>query len=127
MILLQLEEVVVLQFLMTIMWAILLACAIMRRESLKWIMSVQTAISLINGIVWLLEIAMHRPYSFFLTINILFWGTSALGFFAELFLLAYQARHRLQKRLCALSIGASIIHIIAHFWIFISLAATAHC
>ena len=122
-----LKDVVLLQFLLTIIWAILLACAIVRRESLKWIVSVQTAVSLINGIGWLIAIERHQSYSAFLMINIFAWVASGIGFLAELFLLAYQARHRLQKRLCALAVGASIIHIIAHFWIFISLAATAHC
>ena len=117
------ENTEFLLFALSIMWSFLLVCAIMRRESIKWILSVQTAVSIMYAIAWLHGIHLSNPYA----INNLSCGVGVLCFFAELFLLAYQHRHRRPKQLCVLAIGASILHIIAHFLLFIIIAAIIHC
>ena len=112
-------------FSMAIMWGILLGYAIARREAIKWLLSIQVAVSIILGIGW--ERINHHPYSVVLAIHSICWGVCVLGFFAELFLLAYQHWHKLSKDLCLLAVGASIIHIIVYFWIIFMLAASAYC
>ena len=119
------EGMRVLLFSMTIMWGILLGYAIARREAIKWLLSIQVAVSIVLGIGW--EKILHHPYSVVLAIHTICWGVCVLGFFAELFLLAYQHRHKLSKDLCLLAVGASIIHIIVYFWTIFFLAASAYC
>ncbi len=121
------EFVCFLLFSLNIMWGILLTCAILQREPLKWILSVQMTMSIIYALFWVLAAHLQLSYSAYLAINNLSWGTCALCFFTELFLLAYQYRHRLSKRLCALSVAASLVQVIAHLWIGITMAAWAHC
>ena len=119
------EGMRVLLFSMTIMWGILLWYAIARRETIKWLLSIQVAVSIVLGIGW--EKINHHPYSIVLAIHTICWSVCVLGFFAELFLLAYQHRHKLSKDLCLLAVGASIIHIIVYFLTIFFLAATAYC
>ena len=126
-------------FLLTMMWGILLAVAIARKESLKWILSIQVVASIIYGIAWLLECIEYKtrspfsdappliPDSVLAGITFFSWAVCALGFFATFLLLAYKDRHGLSIRLCAQSLGASVLQMIAYFWIFIIMIAPNSC
>lgn len=127
-------------FILTMMWGILLAYAIVRKESIKWILSIQVVASIIYGIAWLLECIEQETFrlppddppplisdSVFVGITIFSWAVCAIGFFAEFLLLAYKDRHGLSKRLCAQSLGASIFQMAAYFWIFIIMTAPNSC
>ncbi|MBR5024617.1 MAG: hypothetical protein IKX48_06095, partial [Victivallales bacterium] len=67
------------------------------------------------------------PESVFVGITFFSWAVCAIGFFAEFFLLAYRDRHGLSKRLCAQSLGASVLQMIAYFWIYIITFAPIYC
>ena len=133
------EFALLLIFLLTMMWGILLAYAIARKESLKWILSIQVVASIIYGIAWLLNCIDYMtcsplsdappllPYSVLVRIGIFSWGVCAIGFFAEIFLLVYRYCHGLSKRLCAQSLGASVLQMIAYFWIYIITFAPIYC
>ena len=126
-------------FLLTMMWGVLLAVAIARKESLKWILSIQVVAAIIYGIAWLLECIEYKTrsplsdvpplitYSVMGGITIFSWVVCALGFFATFLLLAYKDRHGLSIRLCAQSLGASVLQMIAYFWIFIIMIAPNSC
>ena len=134
------EFALFLLFFLTIMWGILLVYAIDRKESIKWILSIQVVASIIYGIAWLLECIEQEtfhlppddpppliPYSVLVGITIFSWVVCAIGFFAEFLLLAYRDRHDLSIRLYAQSLGASVLQMIAYFWIFIIMIAPNSC
>ncbi|MBR5079083.1 MAG: hypothetical protein IKX30_10105 [Victivallales bacterium] len=134
------EFALFLLFLLTMMWGILLTYAIVRKESIKWILLLQVVASIIYGIAWLLECIEQEtfrlppddpppliPESVFVGITFFSWAVCAIGFFAEFFLLAYRDRHGLSKRLCAQSLGVSVLQMIAYFWIFIIMIAPNSC
>ena len=133
------EFALFLLFLLTMMWGILLAFAIKRKESLKWILLIQVVASIIYGIAWLLncidcmtcsplsDAPPLIPYSVLVRIGFFSWGVCAIGFFAEIFLLVYRYCHGLSKRLCAQSLGASIFQMAAYFWIYIITFAPIYC
>ncbi|MBR4371576.1 MAG: hypothetical protein IKS92_11055 [Victivallales bacterium] len=134
------EFALFLLFLLTMMWGILLTYAIVRKESIKWILLLQVVASIIYGIAWLLECIEQEtfrlppddpppliPESVFVGITFFSWAVCAIGFFAEFFLLAYRDRHGLSKRLCAQSLGVSVLQMIAYFWIFIIIIAPNSC
>ena len=134
------EFALFLLFILTMMWGILLVYATMRKESIKWILLLQVVASIIYGIAWLLECIEQEtfrlppddpppliPESVFVGITFFSWAVCAIGFFAEFFLLAYRDRHGLSKRLCAQSLGVSVLQMIAYFWIFIIMIAPNSC
>ena len=133
------EFALFLLFLLTMMWGILLTFAIKRKESLKWILSIQVVASIIYGIAWLLYCIEYKtrsplsdappliPDSVLAGITFFSWAVCALGFFATFLLLAYKDRHGLSIRLCAQSLGASVLQMIAYFWIFIIMIAPNSC
>ena len=134
------EFALFLLFILTMMWGILLVYASMRKESIKWILLLQVVASIIYGIAWCLECIEQEtfrlppdvpppliPESVFVGITFFSWAVCAIGFFAEFFLLAYRDRHGLSKRLCAQSLGVSVLQMIAYFWIFIIMIAPNSC
>lgn len=126
-------------FLLTMIWGILLTYAIMIKESIKWILLLQVIASIIYRIAWSRECIERRtisilsndppliPYSVLVGITIFSWTVCVIGFIAEFFLLECKNRHGLSKRLCALSLWASMLQMAAYFWIFIIMTAPNSC